>query len=399
MLNVVVIGAGGHIGLPLSVRIANSNGIAKVSGFELHDDLINDLNNKKLHFHEAGLKSLFENSIVSKKLEFMKWNDEVVAQADVVLIIVGSPLDSEGNPRMEPLWEIGDKLKDISHAAIILRSTLPPGTTDIFASRIPWRDDVTIAFCPERIAQGKFFQEIDDMPQAIAVARGKTEPVENFFNLISKAPYFFCTPLEAELGKLFTNTARYIEFAVANEFQMIAESFNVDGANILKMFKEDYPRLNVAEPGPNVGGPCLFKDNKFLLKNMEGMSIIDQAFRVNEGMPAYIIKKMKEEKIDYKNSVLVLGAAFKANSDDIRNSLSFKLLKLLRNDGFNRVDLFDPNVVEYSKVPNYRDYDCIILMTPHSSFNYQKIIDKSEYGTVFIDLWKVMNKKRIIERK
>ena len=395
-MKAVVIGAGGHVGLPLSyVMSTKQSKIESVYGIELKQELCDRLNKGAIPFQEDmhGLK-------ITDKLKFGLWDDQKIQEANVIVIIIGTPVDEENNPRLEPLFAIADKLSkfDLTYKTIILRSTVSPGTTEIFTSRLGVQH-FNVASCPERVQQGKSVEEIVSLPQIIGMQAGSAGAVAEFFEAFINVKHFYCTAKEAEIGKLFTNMARYVEFAVANEFQMIAESFGVNGAKVLDIFKEDYPRLNIARPGPNVGGPCLFKDGRFLLKNTQGGTIIEEAFRVNEGMPAFIIKLMNEYLHLNHSRVLILGAAFKSESDDIRNSLSFKLKKLLVNEG-TKVDIYDPFIAGHDFTFDHEKYNAFVVMTPHECFKdlLEKIANETTRTySICVDLWQLHNKNSIIE--
>ena len=202
---------------------------------------------------------------------------------------------------------------------------------------------------------------------------------------------------EAEIAKLITNMARYINFAMANDFFNICNNFGVDPFSVMERAKESYPRLNhLPSPGPNVAGPCLYKDGKFLLARGDG-SMIREAFEINEGMPQKIVNDMLntfDRRFVSPRATLILGAAFKKDSDDTRNSLSFKLRKLLINNGVEKVDIFDPLIDKYAKLDENTNYDCAIIMTPHSCFSnkksaysYEKIFENFGINSMVFDYW------------
>lgn len=390
MKNVAIIGACGHVGLPLAVLVAEAE--FNTYGIDLNSEAVDLANKGMATFKEKNLNERLSNIQKSGFLNFIKADtiqaDAALIESDVVIIIIGTPIDSENNPRMEPLFELAELLNrvDLSEKVIILRSTVSPGTTAVFAEKLN-QSPKALAFCPERVQQGNSLVELEKFPQIVGMHSGNRAAVHNFFwKVLPDVELIEATDLEAEIGKLFTNMARYIEFAVANEFQMIANSFGVDGTDIIQKFKKSYPRMSLAKPGPNVGGPCLFKDGKFLLKNVSGMTMTEMAFRVNEGMPAYIVQQMQPLPGD---RALILGAAFKAESDDIRNSLSFKLKKLLINEGVD-VTIYDPHVPGYEKLPKLDGFDYFVVMTPHSQIEklLGQIDDERNANSTIVDFWK-----------
>ncbi len=193
------------------------------------------------------------------------------------------------------------------------------------------------------------------------------------------------TPAEAEIGKLVTNMARYVEFAVANEFYLIAEQFGVNIHKIIDACSYNYPRLNIPVPGPNVGGPCLYKDGWFLLERLPFNGIISTAFRINEGMTMQIVLKLQQ--FAHIRKVAILGLTYKAGSDDTRNSLSFKLKKQLEHT--YELVLIDPYLEDYKDMERIRGSDAIVLMTPHKEFNDLKTIMDlvANDECLYVDIW------------
>ena len=190
---------------------------------------------------------------------------------------------------------------------------------------------VDVAFCPERIAEGHALEELHTLPQIIGAdddrARERAETL--FRSLVSKTVP--TSTKEAELAKLFTNTWRYMKFAVANQFLMIADQAGVDYTNVLRAIREDYPRASDL-PGPGfAAGPCLFKDTMQLAAfTSDHFPMGQAAMQVNEGLPAYIVAALERRYGGLQGKTVgILGMAFKSESDDTRASLSYKLRKLL----------------------------------------------------------------------
>jgi len=193
------------------------------------------------------------------------------------------------------------------------------------------------------------------------------------------------TPTEAEIGKLITNMARYVEFALTNEFYLIADQFGVNINKIIDACNYHYPRLNIPRPGPNVGGPCLYKDGWFLLERFPFHGIISTAFRVNEGMTMQIALKLRQ--VPHIKKVAILGLTYKAGSDDVRNSLSFKLKKQLEH--IYDLVLVDPYLKDYEDMKRIKGSDAVVLMTPHEEFSDLKklmsLVANDE--CLYVDIW------------
>jgi UDP-N-acetyl-D-mannosaminuronic acid dehydrogenase len=277
---------------------------------------------------------------------------------------------------------------------IVLRSTVSPGTLEVLrkhiADRHGWAEgtDYHLVFCPERVVQGRSIIETGKLPQIIGAFTDKSFRVaKDFFSTFINNEIFQLTPKEAEIGKLMTNMYRYVTFAFANEFWMIGEKHGVNIDKVIDACNFDYPRMAVPHPGPNVGGPCLFKDGKFLLTDIPFGDLINTSFHINEGMPDYIFNRIKNIIPDIKN-VLILGATFKKDCDDTRNSLSYKMRKVCKKHGV-QTWLWDPFVTEDSNFLSPERYDAVIVMTPHTETNNVWRLKQFKYECIVADLWKV----------
>jgi UDP-N-acetyl-D-mannosaminuronic acid dehydrogenase len=272
----------------------------------------------------------------------------------------------------------------------VLRSTVYPGTSAYVAGALTDLGcQVDVAFCPERIAEGHALEELHTLPQIVGADddRAAERAIELFMHLGPKT--IRTSTREAELAKLFTNTWRYMKFAVANQFLMIADKAGVDYTSVLRAVREDYPRAHDL-PGPGfAAGPCLFKDTMQLASfTSDHFPIGQAAMQVNEGMPAYIVSALERRYGTlHGKAVGILGMAFKAESDDIRASLSYKLRKLLVWAGA-RVLCTDPYVVDDRLVPLdkvVRDSDVVVLGAPHKAYA-GLVLD----GKDVVDVWGVL---------
>jgi len=399
-MNVTVIGAGGHVGLPFSLVCAKAG--HKVWGVDVNEELILLLNEGEVPYIEHGAKELLSKHLEEGNLEFTV-NSSFIKQSDVVAIMLGTPVDHENNPRLDFLFNFVDYTlvpfikKD---QLILLRSTVSPGTTELVRDRIErktgLREGVNffLVFCPERVLQTKSIEETETLPQIIgAFSEISFHVAEVFNNTYNKSEQIHLTPREAEIGKLMTNMYRYVTFALANEFWMIGEKQGVNIERVTKAINKDYKRMDLPLPGPNVGGPCLFKDGRFLLSDIPFGDLIQTSFLINEGMPDYIFNRIRGLQPTIKK-VLILGAAFKANCDDTRNSLAFKMKKVCERNGAE-VDMIDPLSDKPLSAPKFSnsDYDAIIVMTPHDVF---KIADLTLYrkDCIMADVWKFFDQSK-----
>lgn len=334
---VAVVGAAGRVGFALSLVLANKDHV--VYGIDKNEEGVRLILNGQVPFVEEGAEPYLRNALARGTLR-MTAELQCIRQADTIVVVLGTPIDESLNPVMKPLFQLCAEIAPYLRrpSLIVLRSTVAPGTTELLKEKIEahtgWKSerDFFLVFAPERVAQGHGIREIVFLPQLIgAFGDEGYARAERFFRGFIQAPCFRLTPKEAEIGKLITNMARYVQFALANEFYLICDAFGVNAHKVMDSCSSEYPRLQLPTPGPNVGGPCLYKDGFFLLERFPFTELISQAFKINEGMPMQIVQKIQSHGGIRK--VGILGLAFKAESDDTRNSLSFRLKKQLENNG------------------------------------------------------------------
>lgn len=403
-MKVTVIGAGGHVGLPFSLVVADAGHI--VYGVDLNEELILALNSGIVPYIEHGAEELLVKHTSEGNIVFTT-NASMINESDVVAIMLGTPVDEENNPRLDDLFDFVDQTlmpnmkKD---TLVLLRSTVSPGTTEILRDRIEkitgWIEgkDFYLVFVPERVLQTKGIEETANLPALIgAFGDNSYYKAREFLRTFIKAPMFLLTPREAEIGKLMTNMFRYVTFALANEFWMIGEKQGVDMHRIIQAANYGYERNAIPLPGPNVGGPCLFKDGRFLLSDIPFADLIQTSFHINEGMPDYIFNRIKEMK-SYIGQVLILGATFKKDCDDTRNSLSFKMKKVCKKNGAAAY-IWDPHVrtsdKDIKRFDTATEYDAVIVMTPHSGMEESWPLYKFRKDCIVADIWKMYPESKL----
>jgi UDP-N-acetyl-D-mannosaminuronic acid dehydrogenase len=380
-----VVGGAGHVGLPFALVFANLG--LNVVIYDINVQSLNTISCGVVPFLENGAEPLLKKVLASNCLHLSS-DPDVVSKASTVIITIGTPVDEFLNPVFKDIRSSFEKLLPYLHddQLLILRSTVYPGTT-IWLDRFLKERNKTplIAFCPERIVQGKAVEEILDLPQIVS---GTTPAAEDaaakFFEQIH-VEIVRLAPMEAEFAKLFSNTYRYISFAITNQFYMIANSAGLDYERILKGVKFHYPRLQgLVGPG-FAAGPCLFKDTMQLNAYAKNEFVLGQAaMNVNEGLVLYLMDRLCQ-RYDLPNcTVGLLGMAFKPNNDDIRASLSYKLKKLLQFKA-KAVLTTDPYVTRDLDLLPLDDVidqsDFLILCVPHSDYH-----DLCTTKTV-IDFW------------
>ncbi|KQM61205.1 nucleotide sugar dehydrogenase [Agreia sp. Leaf210] len=372
--DVVVIGGGGHVGLPLAIALADRG--SKVVVYDLSERAVEGINKGRMPFSEPGAEPVLQR-VLANGMFTASTDASVVASAENVIVVIGTPVDEHLNPDPNA---IPDALEACSpyfrdEQLLILRSTVYPGVTALVERMLREKGLSTeVAFCPERIAEHKAMEELFTLPQIVSSRSesGRQRASALFRTLTDQIVDL--SPEEAELAKLFTNTWRYIKFAAANQFYMMANDRGLDFEKIRAGLTHDYPRAKDL-PGPGfAAGPCLFKDTMQLAAFSDNkFSLGHSAMLVNEGLPLYIVTQL-EKRFDLENlTVGILGMSFKAGSDDIRSSLSYKLRRVLKFRA-KAVIGTDPYVTEETDdtlLPLdavLEKADILIVATPHSEY-------------------------------
>lgn len=388
-LDVVVLGGGGHVGLPLSLAFAQAG--LRVGIYDTNQATLDRIAAGEMPFLENGADELLAHVLGTGRLE-LGTSGEMIGRTMALVVVIGTPVDEFLGPSMTIFEKAVDQIAPHLRegALVVLRSTVYPGTTAYVSQHLAGRGcTVDLAFCPERIAEGHALEELHSLPQIIgADTERAAERASKLFRVLA-AKTIRTTTKEAELVKLFTNTWRYMKFAVANQFFMIADQAGVDYTNILRAIREDYPRA-ADLPGPGfAAGPCLFKDTMQLAAfTSDHFPLGQAAMQVNEGLPAYIVSALERRYGGLQGKTIgILGMAFKAESDDTRASLSYKLRKLLSWAGA-RVVCTDPYVVDDRLVAVDRvleESDILVLGAPHKQYRGLRISGKD-----VVDVWGVL---------
>jgi UDP-N-acetyl-D-mannosaminuronic acid dehydrogenase len=388
-LDVVVLGGGGHVGLPLSLALANAG--LTVGIYDTNQATLDRIAAGEMPFMETGADDLLREVLASGRLHFGS-DGSMIERTEQLIVVIGTPVDEFLGPSMtifeKAVDQIAPHLRD--GALVVLRSTVYPGTTGYVTQHLADRGcKVDVAFCPERIAEGHALEELSSLPQIIGADSNAaaTRASALFGRLAAKT--IRTSTKEAELAKLFTNTWRYMKFAVANQFLMIADQAGIDYTNVLRAIREDYPRA-ADLPGPGfAAGPCLFKDTMQLAAfTSDHFPLGQAAMQVNEGLPAYIVSALERRYGGLQGKTVgILGMAFKSESDDTRASLSYKLRKLLSWSGA-RVLATDPYVQDDRLVSLecvLAESDVLVLGAPHKTYR-----DLHVGGKDVVDVWGAM---------
>jgi UDP-N-acetyl-D-mannosaminuronic acid dehydrogenase len=381
---VVIVGGCGHVGLPLGLVFADRG--VRVALFDIDAEKVKTVNARRMPFREEGADALLAR-LAGDRLEATT-DAACLREADAVVTVVGTPVDRHLNPTLTELYRSVDELLGFMRddALLVLRSTVYPGVTKLVHDRIRNRGhNISLAFCPERIAEGKALRELVELPQIVAAFEPEArQKASELFSII--APKVIeLEPLEAELAKLFTNSWRYLNFAISNQFYMIAQSYGLDFHRIYDAVTCDYPRMKgFSRPG-FAAGPCLLKDTLQLAAFCDNSFFIGHAaMLVNEGLPNAIVQELRRSGVE-RQCVAILGMAFKADSDDPRESLSYKLRSLLKLYA-REVLCTDPFLDDPTLVPldiALEKADIIILGAPHSVYKDLALPP----GRTVVDVW------------
>jgi UDP-N-acetyl-D-mannosaminuronic acid dehydrogenase len=367
-----IIGGCGHVGLPLALAFARKG--HAVDLLDTWAERVEMVNSGRMPFHEDGADDLLAEC-VAKGLVRATTDPHVLEDAGAVIVTIGTPVDEYLDPSVREFDRAMERLLQQVHPGqlLVLRSTVFPGMTDRLARRLEelGRGDVDLAYCPERIVQGQSLGELEQLPQLVAGTSPRAaQRAADLFGVICPK-VIFLRPVEAELAKLFCNAWRYINFAIANQFYVMAQHFEADFHKIYQALRDDYPRMqSLARPG-FAAGPCLLKDTMQLGAFNHGSFVLGQAaMMINEGLPYLLVQDVKRAYPLADMTVGILGMAFKPDSDDPRSSLSYKLRKVLLLE-CRRVLCTDPQVPDPDLVPLeqvLREADLLIVGTPHTCY-------------------------------
>lgn len=384
--DVCVVGGCGHVGLPLAITFAEAGLNTLI--LDKNKIALDSILAGNMPFREKDGPQKLKEVLKSKKLSGTL-DASFVSHSKHIIVIIGTPIDEFLNPRVQDIQKVFESLIPYlkNGQTIILRSTIYPGTTRIISKLLQkHKKKVNLAFCPERVAEGVAIEEFKTLPQIISgIDKQSEKEAEKLFKKIADE-IVIVSPEEAELAKLMTNSWRYIQFAIANQFYMIADSAGLDFYNILHAIKHKYPRTKGFPGAGFAAGPCLFKDTMQLAAfNNNQFYLGHSAMLVNEGFPNFIVTELKKKFDLSKKSVAIIGMAFKGDSDDKRDSLSYKLKKILEiqakkvycTDVYVKDDDFCDLKTAVSKS------DIIILGTPHKEYKGLKF----HKGKFVVDIW------------
>lgn len=403
---IAVVGTG-RVGLPLALYLRSLG--HEVTGIDLDPQVRAMVAEGRMPFDEPGCEELLRLHGLAMTADYA-----AVEEVDEIIVTVGTPLRQHIEVDLSQVERVVDSL--LPHLRIghhlVLRSTLAPGTTAYVKrslhQKTPWRvgRDIALSFCPERLAEGKALEELRTIPQIVG-----TEDMLSARRAVALfgptgVEIFHCDYVSAELAKLFCNTYRYVNFAIANQFALIADTFGADVYKIISMANPRYPRGPIPQPG-FTAGTCLRKDFGMINESSPYPDLLLSAWKINEFMPNFLVKHAQRRTAIEGSRVAVLGYAFKKDADDTRDSLAPKLIRYLKRENPGEIRISDPHLgPEIDGVMNLRPEeavdgaDLIFIATNHSAFRsaLPHLAARAAEEAWVVDIWNLAGLGRIFYR-
>ena len=387
--SICIIGGAGHVGAPLGLALSSKG--YNVALIDKNEKNIKKINNGIMPFVEDGCGKLLKKMIYKRKIFATNRLNEV-KRCKYIIVCIGTPINNKFKPDLKKFFNFFYSLKKYlnKNHIVIIRSSIYPGVCNRIFDIIK-KHCKNLSYCPERIAQGKSLTELPKLSQIVSGKNinAKIESGKILKKICKKIIY--TEIIEAELIKLFSNAYRYINFSISNQFYLICKNQGLNFFKIRNLMKDGYERNSNMPMAGFTAGPCLLKDTMQLSAFYNHrFPIFHNAMSINEGLPQFIIKKL-QEKYNLKKKVIgVLGMSFKAENDDIRDSLSFKLLKKLKSKKIKTLqsDEYYKNEKNVDKTVLIKKSDIIIIGTPHKAYKNLKINKKK----ILVDIWGLVKK-------
>ena len=387
--NISIIGGAGHVGFALGL-IFSSKGF-NVSLIDKDRANIKKINSGKIPFLEENSQKLLKTMIKKKRI-YATNQLRKVTESKFIIVCIGTPINNKRNPNLRGFINFFYQLKKFlkKDQIIIIRSSIYPGICNKIYKIIESKCK-NLSYCPERIVQGKAILELPKLPQLVS-GKNKKAVLESskLFRKVCKK-IIYTKVIEAELVKLFSNAYRYINFSISNQFYMICQNQNLNFFKIRDIMKDGYLRNSSIPMSGFTAGPCLLKDTMQLSSFYNHKFLLGHsAMSINEGIPKFIINKLEKKFNLKKKTVGVLGLAFKSETDDIRDSLSIKLLQLLKSKKVKTLqsDEYFKTKENIDKIDLVKKSDIIIVSTPHKAYKKLKI----GKNKILVDIWGLIEK-------
>jgi UDP-N-acetyl-D-mannosaminuronic acid dehydrogenase len=397
--SVAVVGLG-RIGLPLALSFADSG--LEVVGVDKVPSVLQSISAGRMPFEEPGTQELLERALAGGRLRLTHQIEEAAACEHIVLTI-GTPAFSHIEINISDVRSVTDDLLPVLREghSLILRSTVAPGTTDWLAGYIEQRrgftagEDMFVSHVPERIAAHRFLEEISSLPCIVGgVGTGSGAKAAELFEIFG-TEIVQTTPVQAELAKIWTNIFRYATFALPNLLMMNCEQYGANVFEVIDLINRDYPRGGIGRPGLTAG-ICLRKDFTFSEERSSAPGMLLAVSRVHESVPLFLVEGLKRRLGGSlrDRKVAVLGLTFKRDSDDARDSLSYKLIRLLERE-LAHVARHDPFVPAESEPLDtaLSGADAVVIATNHSA--YETVLSHVPKSALLVDPWNVTGSAQV----
>lgn len=397
MVNVIGLG---YIGLPTALMLA-SHGISVV-GTDYNRDVVERLSRGEITFREEGLAELFR----SAQTAGIRFSSQYQS-TDTYIISVPTPYDEESK-QIDPSYVIRAVEQVITvcpnEAVVIIESTVSPGTIDRYVRPLVEGKKIHLAHAPERIIPGNMIYELVHNSRTIGVDEPLIgEKIRDIYASFCKGNIVLTDVRTAEMTKVIENTYRAVNIAFANELLMLCRKEGMDVNEIIRICNM-HPRVNILSPGPGVGGHCIPVDPWFLVGDFpEDTPLIRQALEVNANMPAYvyarILSLMARHNISDFSKVGLYGLTYKEDVDDLRESPTLQLLRLLDKEGLC-VKVYDPMVqrkIREGQKDSMESFleglELVVVMVAHSSLRDQQMLLKDK---LVLDTRRVMQGDNVV---
>ena len=372
----------GYIGLPTASLLATKG--YNVLGIDVSEKLVELINNGDIHIVETDLDMLVKSAVNSNKLSASL----TPQQADVHIIAVPTPFKEDKKPDLSYVESVVDTLCQVveNNDLVILESTSPVGTTEwiqhLIVEKKPEITEIYVVYSPERVIPGRVLLELVENDRVVGgINTASTKKAVEFYQSFIQGRVFSANARTAEMCKLTENSFRDVNIAFANELSLICDELNIDVWELIGLANH-HPRVNILQPGPGVGGHCIAVDPWFVISAApNNAKLIRQARLVNDNKPQWVIDKVLAKAKKFTNPIIAcLGAAFKADIDDLRESPALEIIKKLNAIGKGNIVTVEPNVeaIEGLNIKNL-DYalehaDILVVLVDHKEF---KCIDKA----------------------
>jgi len=395
----------GRVGLPLALSFADRG--MRVLGVDHDRAVLDSIRAGRMPWSEDGTQELLDRVSATGRLELAERAADAAACDDIV-ITIGTPSFFHFESDLRQVRAAVDDLLPLLRPghALILRSTIAPGTTEFVAAYLEKRrglkvgEDVFVAHAPERIAAGRFLEEISTLPCIIGgVGEASTERAASTFSVFG-APIVKTTPVQAELAKIWTNILRYATFALPNLLMMDCERYGANVFEVIDLINRDYPRGGIGMPGLTAG-TCLRKDFVFSEERSNAPGMLLAVSRVHEAVPLFLVEGIKRRLGSLSSrKVAVLGLTFKRDTDDERDSLSPKLIRLLERE-LADVAVCDPRAPTPTQplADAVHEADVVIIATNHSEFEtpeaVHEIVGGASENCLLVDPWNALGTAQV----